>query len=1217
MKDTGPQSENVDDQVQSPFKELIEYLDREKVLSDELPSACIEDFKKAKDIDDLYKILMNHYLELDDRLIDFLAANENIFELTRKILENLLPRKRLQAFNETNSLTQYCALDVALKKGSRQVLHYIAMNILNHTSFESKFNLLTQSTQCNKRFNHHYSILTCPQLSMEEKFEVLKYFNDQEKEELVLAFEGGARDVNLLLLAAHGGYLDELLDLFSDEKLKDKLKNYVHTYYQRKKAAHLLGLSNRKREEKKNPLKKKLQPKFEGTYDFFALPMVREALHAFRPSDDFTLEFNQINEAFDFIKLASPQKGEHIGRNVELDLSMEEALLKRYIDGKLIVIPSGWPLHSISIGAISIPGKGDFLVVGNRGAGKGKGGCIIYELEQPLTAEDIKVFINKKSQANIQERIKQIVKKNSDNEPILFHALPLKQQGHGTCATANKKALVAGLLVLLKHINSPETSQGSRITTEASSLASKEYKKFTNHTRHLTITDLIVDLNNHILNENEIIEALADYCNQHLNVEKQSELELLDRVFREIPEHAKETFLGLIDPHVKVLLYYLNNHGISLPIPQAIKHLIAAEKRVLSKEETQETIEFLLAHQGEILLTQNDLQIIINNFHSGFYSELIIGLLVRDAEKPKDLMQFLEFCASYPNLQIVNKPLSDILILDSKNPKEQISALASLVSGKHDIWSTTQTVRWNDNQSRIVFHMLLEKINPGDIENKKDLEAILGNFYDTFVQEIIGFVVFRKEPSICTGEELKHFLERYASLPDVKIGRYDIGTFNQLVQRHREMMVPVSRFPDVMHTFHLRLQNQFKNCRLTASYEENDNIYAEYNIYPIGGDGAKLFVNYDQKNKKLNLRIEILGKNGKNIDNGRKLSVHFFEKVMGVEKSVELKSKPEILNTEFFKDVFTLRTEFSITGNAFKTEHDIILEWIEASALMALQSSINKRYLKIIIENARAKDPSSIFQILSNIASMGMGNWNEGTSRYIFRFLCNMVNDVPDEKDLQRIINKLNIDIFEPGDKKISALELEKYAENFADFAHLPFRGKPFINICIKNREIKEEVILKMLKKNDLILEKLSQAEVEELYLSCFECGKFNVACQLMKKDLPLPEYDTGKPQPFTKFIHYLSKNYPKLYQEHFEELSSFAERNYKKDSELFSLVVKLEEKSQKRALTFDYEKEKKNIPFSSDLNKDSEQEKIAVKLSKSKDLKSESGKLSKRKVNK
>lgn len=1166
---------------QTLFIGLSQYLDEEKELCDELPEKCLEDLKQAKSTQDLSKALLTHYSQIDSRLIDHLVKDKDSSKLIQKILENLSPQDCLQVFYEPNT-SGVSSLELMLKEGSHDKLYYLIKVILNHPDFDSKFDLLTKSTLCNERFNHLYSSLTCLQLSMEEKFEILNHFKDQEKKELVLAFEGGSRNSNLLLLAAHGGYLEELLQLFSSQHLQEELRDYVKTYYQRKKAAHILGMADNYQQKVTKQFKGKTIPTFEGMYDFYALPIVREALNTFKPSDNFTQEFNQVREAFDFIRLLSPQKGEYLGRHVELEPTMLKDYLKRYQEGKLIVIPSGWPRHSVSIAAISTPGKGDFLIVGNRGEGGHlRKGCVIYELEQPLTSEDIQVFVNKVSQTKIQERIKKVAKKDAKNQPIFFQTIATKQQARGTCTTANKKALVGGLLALLKHLNSSEFKLDEKMTTEVLSSANKEYKKFTAHARYLTIADLIVDLKAHVLNNDEILQALAGYCNQHIDIKKQSELELLERIFKEIPEHSKEAFLDLLKPQVKVLLHYINNHGISSPLPNEIKYLLS---NILSKEETQKVIQFLLQHQ-KIPLNQQDLEAIINNFYFKFYTDLIVDLLIQDQENKQgsNLIQFLELCSIYPNLKIANKPLSDILKVASKQPRKQIEALGTLLTKVPGTWSN-QAVKLDQKQSIKIFHYLLEKVNISDITNKEKLETILKNFDEG---ELIAFAVFQKEPSISTTEELKQFLEKFSAVPDLKIGRHSIAILNQLVQKQSKVTLPVTEFPPVLHTFHLGVLNRFTNCQVTASYKEGDNVYVEYSMYPLGGYGSKLKVHYDSKDEKLNVKIDIIGRNDKTLENGKKLFSHFFDTIKDAEKEMALTAEPEILANDFFHSSATLITEFAIAGDAFKMEHDLALELIEASISIALFNTLPKRYLKIIFENSLAKNQKTVFDVLNALHDMELGRWDSKASQYLLHLLIKRGTQAPNEQVLQKILNKLSYDAFE----QLSASEVEKFVEKFHAYPNLTFDGKPIINILLKNKDIGENVIIKIIKNKEFDPLKISPMNMEDLYFFCFENQRFKVIYQLMKKNISLPDFYAGDSQTFNKFLHYLSDNHPMLYRDHFKEIKSFVRRNFEGDSKLPALIRKLEKKSKKRSLTFDFKnKEEKRMV------KEKEEQKYQVK---------------------
>lgn len=138
-----------------------------------------------------------------------------------------------------------------------------------------------------------------------------------------------------------------------------------------KNACHLLGFNSDKSDINALNLKThdKMDVKAEGFEDKFTLPLLIEALTKYINSAPEELkDFNEIKEAFELTQKAYFEKKE-----IDTDL-----LFEQYKKNKMVIIPSGWEEHSITLGLYD--GK---LIVSNRGEFEhSDGGVTVFELNE-------------------------------------------------------------------------------------------------------------------------------------------------------------------------------------------------------------------------------------------------------------------------------------------------------------------------------------------------------------------------------------------------------------------------------------------------------------------------------------------------------------------------------------------------------------------------------------------------------------------------------------------------------------------------------------------------------------------------------------------------------------------------------------------------------------------------------------------------------------------
>lgn len=378
------------------------------------------------------------------------------------------------------------------------------------------------------------------EISINDRVNLLSELSDSQKESLILPFKYTVLGNNFNLLLWYGfseKKLDLLLGKSQSIEIKERIRDLYEKYTLMKKMSHFMGISG------KNNIfdSENLGFKLSGWTAKPSLDAFKDVLNAYEPSDNFKDEWSEIKEAFNFIKL---------------DASLDDIVMQNYerINGnpsKLLIIPSGWPKHSITLAV-----KDNFLIVANRGQGfQSEGGCIIYKLNRPLSEDDIRVLIKKENKEIVEGTINEL----TNHRKSFFQGLPLKPQKYGTCAIANKKAVVSGLLTILNYIKSSKEISESIADTVMLSTR-EEYKNFTDFARERVLDESISILNAPVaMNQNEIMDTLADFINDHPDINKPSELKQLKKIASRLSDENFELLIPMVSPQGKCILSWLKN----------------------------------------------------------------------------------------------------------------------------------------------------------------------------------------------------------------------------------------------------------------------------------------------------------------------------------------------------------------------------------------------------------------------------------------------------------------------------------------------------------------------------------------------------------------------------------------------------------------------------------------------------------------------------------
>lgn len=553
-------------------------------LQSKLPPATIAALTSATTPNALKALLLRD--EINGRLIDHLFTSNDLHDqqMLGRIAKTLTDDDwfQLLTINSSNGIN---AITYWMNKNC-EPLYNIELMLTYLQKNDHKVDILTRTFPCNepngKVANH--SLFTHPQLYLKFStlLRTLSTCSDEEKRSVLLSVAGGEDQLTPIKRASETGQTHIFMSVFSDPKIVAELTDLSRKYYLRTMATHFLGLhdndttfdyaSNSAQKQTSSP-NQPPRVTYEGVIQTTAMDKFKTILGMYRPSIEFRDAFSQMRRAY--------------------ALNSGADVMAAYEADRLVVIGSGWTRHSIYIGAMQ-----DYLVVANRGQGMHpKGGCIIYRLNKPLTLEDVEVFKGKSSQAAIEKKINEIVKKPPNGMPDIVVALPSKGQKYGTCSIANQKALVDGLLALLNLTQHPELVVDPQTKKAVIEEARNEYKRFTQSTRLAIVNELIEELVNSNLNRHELIEALSDYCNQHFDTKKKSELAVLTKIVKTLPPDLKADLLKKVKPSSRILLWHLEN---SQTIPGIVENILSGSLYSLRSDEDKESF----THSYEAHLNQ-------------------------------------------------------------------------------------------------------------------------------------------------------------------------------------------------------------------------------------------------------------------------------------------------------------------------------------------------------------------------------------------------------------------------------------------------------------------------------------------------------------------------------------------------------------------------------------------------------------------------------------
>jgi len=391
---------------------------------------------------------------------------------------------------------------------------------------------------------------------------LLKYELSTFDIEQAFRFAANNNDVEVIKLLLNTGEvnLSTVRELNKKKNTYPEVSKIVTQYSLRKRGTHFLGIKDQ----------------FTGM-DLESLKMFTDKLDKYHVSNqNFTEVYKTIQEAFH-------ETSKHVKDHTMDVNNLTKSLKKRYDNSQLIIIPSGWLKHSITIAALK-HGNDHYLIVANRGSGMvGRKGVIIYKLKQPLTEEIIKRLLNNK-QTMDKTDITQLIKNITDSE---FGFFTHKGQKYGTCAIANKKTAFSALIYFLSFINTIPVKE-NKINHEYSDILSmlesldddiatkwkkwlqknnseclSEYKIFSNFLRHETLDELLNEVNIDPEHASFILEGLANFCHTHTPYYKVTEEELLTRIVKELPQRHWQEFSSLLNEESRKIINNIKESQLS------------------------------------------------------------------------------------------------------------------------------------------------------------------------------------------------------------------------------------------------------------------------------------------------------------------------------------------------------------------------------------------------------------------------------------------------------------------------------------------------------------------------------------------------------------------------------------------------------------------------------------------------------------------------------
>jgi len=404
----------------------------------------------------------------------------------------------------------------------------------------------------------------------------------------------------------------------------------------RREASHFLGIDDQ----------------YIGHYDAFSLfthkldqyvvtdPQFKEALVGIKEAFHATLNTYVENEKYQGNIIT------HSSNTIDISI-FSSTLKKRYDEGKLIIIPSGWPEHAITLAAI-----GDLLIWVNLGDGMlDHKGIIIYTLKQFLTKIDIQNLLNGKYSTLAEQSKKTLLKKIQHLTNFEVGSVLHKGQKWGNCEIANKKKMVSFLLTFLPFlsIRKKETfdlKEWEEWLNQNNISARNEYKRFSHFTRTLVLSNLLSELRQIKEDSPEpLLEALAGFCNAHVDIAKESECRLLFQVTKGIPKKYWEVFLKKLNSQAYQTLTRIKAEPLKIPILYC--HLETLNEILLYNL----TIKPYYVEKDKVLDIRNiqgakASSILINKFlltHNTQYYEMIKSGMMRYS--PFDRIHFYYFFA--------------------------------------------------------------------------------------------------------------------------------------------------------------------------------------------------------------------------------------------------------------------------------------------------------------------------------------------------------------------------------------------------------------------------------------------------------------------------------------------------------------------------------------------------------------------------------------------
>jgi hypothetical protein len=567
------------------------------------------------------------------------SRDNKIYNDLKKVILKLTPEDwfsivGIKQKNKLNFLDKWYQANANVDSLDFDGLDLIMLNITP----EHKFQLLTQLLVKEKAANSKDSLLIILSQHNDKCIELLKDLGDNQIFNALLSFPGFDKNYSCLYISSPKD-AELLINLIEYKAIRTQLTNIFMDHHKTKKTTHFLGIKDIGTEfnvaTNQNTVVKANQPiiSFEGTTDAAALDYFRQVLNTFTPTQEFTDIFNKIKQSFNQAK----EKG-----NPDLDFTQDYI---RYQQNQLIIIPAGWPGHSITIAATD-----NFLVVANRGQGlyqegleKKERGCVIYPLQQPLELVDIEVFSKKENELIIKNKINELVKKNHQNDPKILQALPIQAQKYGTCGVANKKAVVAGLLFLDQYLKLNQPDNASLVKQQILADTRAEYKRFTEHTRKFILDEMLEALDSPKADTNPmLIQGLANFFNQHLDLTKPTEKALLISIITKMPESITQVFLGkltLAGRLVYHLLPDLNDNDAHL-LTEAINFLPRIDN--FKQEEFFTLVNKLLKKDAAAKSKET-----LDNVIKANFSEILIDKLITPQDWLKD--EYFEFLIATKN----------------------------------------------------------------------------------------------------------------------------------------------------------------------------------------------------------------------------------------------------------------------------------------------------------------------------------------------------------------------------------------------------------------------------------------------------------------------------------------------------------------------------------------------------------------------------------------